>query len=176
MALIVVMALGHGLGPVLTFGSSVGEYEWPAYEQVRSILLGRFVQNLDWVAVILWTHGFLIEVAVFVYAAALTLAKLFGLRSQRPLVPVLGALAVAASLLVGETQRVLLLERWFLDAYGFVVLGWVVPLSLLGISYLKGRGRGLGRRPPLGRDASPIAGLPAGKAEAMPEVDPGSLR
>lgn len=134
------MALGHELGPVLTFGASVRTIEWPDYSQVRAIALARFIANLDWLVVTMWTHGFLIEVIVFMYAAALTLARLFGMRSHRALIPVLAAVVLVATYFSGRTQDAVLFNRWLLDAYGFVGLGWVLPALLLGISLVRGQG------------------------------------
>lgn len=153
--LITVMALGHELGPVLTFGSSIREVEWPVYSQIRSIMLARFVANLDWVAVILWTHGFLIEITTFTYAASLTLASLFGMRSHRPLIPWLLAVVLAGSFFTGRIQDGVLLYRWMLDSYGFVAFGWVLPLLLLGLSLWRGTGTRQPLRPRWRRDAAP---------------------
>jgi spore germination protein KB len=138
--LVTVMALGHTVGAVLTFGPAVRSIEWPTYSQVRSIVVARFIANLDWVAVILWVHGFVIEVATFIYAAALMLAKLFRARSQRGFILPLGAVTLVASRLTGRTEPAVLLYRWWLDGYGFMAMGWLLPLLLLCVTLLRGQG------------------------------------
>ncbi len=159
--LISAIALGHSVGPALTFGPSVRVINWPLYGQVRSIFLARFIANVDWMVVMLWVHGFLIEVALFVYAAARLLTTLFALRSPRTLIPGLGALALAGSFVVGTTAEMMLRRRWYEDAYALVALGWLLPLLLLGISLLRGH-----RRQPAPAPGGPSAGaLPAAALE-----------
>ncbi len=161
--LVALIMLGHSVGPALTFGSSVRKVQWPLYSQIRSVVLARFIANLDWWAVILWTHGFLIEVSLFVYAAALTLAKLFGARSHRPFLPALGGAVFVASLFIWRTQPAMLFQRWRLAAYGFTALGWGLPLLLFAVSLLRGQGT---RRPALRRAlrrSPPVVDPPAAR-------------
>lgn len=135
--LISAMALAQCMGPVLAFGPSVNRIQWPWYSQIRSIVTARFIENLDWFAVILWVHGFLVEISTFMYASALILARLFGVRGHRAFIPPLGVVILAASFFVGRTQPSLLYQWWMLDAYGFVGFGWILPLMLLGVSLLR---------------------------------------
>lgn len=140
---VAVMALGHTMGAVLTFDSSVHTVMWPTYSQLRSIEMARFISNLDWLGVVLWTHGFLVETAAFLYGASLLLASLAGTPSYRPFVLPLGAVAFTLSYFAGRTEQAMFDLRWGLDAFVFVLLAWVIPPLLLGVTWLRQR-RGAG--------------------------------
>ncbi len=87
------------------------------------------------------------------------MAKLFGARSHRPFIPALGVAVFVGSFYAGRTQSEMLSQRWMLDAYGFMVMAWVLPLHLLGVSLLRGQGT---RSPALRRRhrQSPAGGVP----------------
>ncbi len=136
--LLIVMALGHSVGPALTFGQSVSDVTWPSYSQIRAIEFGRFLQNLAVTAVIFWIHGFWLETTLFLDAAARTTAKVLGMRSHRKLLLVLGPVVFGLVYLI-PTEAQALSERRLLDTWGFLILGLVVPILLLVISVLRGR-------------------------------------
>jgi spore germination protein KB len=147
LAIACATALGHNLGPLLVFGDAARRFTWPLFEQVDAIDVGRFLERLDVVAIWLWVHGIWLEVALFLHAAALTLANLFGLRSHRPLVGPLAALIFAGALAV-PNQAVSMRLRWDLDAVAFPLAGFGVPLLLLVWSAVRGRRPARGERLP----------------------------
>lgn len=135
---LILFALGHSIGPVLTFGHSVVDIAWPSYSQIRSIEFGRFIENLSVAAVVLWLHGFWAETTLFLDAAARTAASLLGMKGHRVLLPwfALGILGLCYLIAPGDSN--VLLERRMLDQYGYLAMGVIVPLLLLGISHLRG--------------------------------------
>ncbi len=135
--LLTAVAFAASVSALLTFGSSVQMIEWPYYSLVRSVALARFITNVDWFDVVLWVHGFLIETAVFTYAAALMLTRVFRARDPKPLVLIVGLVVLVGSFFGGRTQDLLLENRLKLDLYGLLLLGWVLPLVLLVISFLR---------------------------------------
>lgn len=137
-AFLVVMALGHSVGPALTFGQSVSDITWPAYSQIRSIEFARFVENLAVTAVIFWVHGFWLETTLFLDAAARTTARLLGLRSHRKLLLLFGP-AIFGLVYLIPTQAATLDDRRLLDSWGYLILGIGIPVLLLAISFIHGR-------------------------------------
>lgn len=128
--MLAVMALGHNLGPVLVFGEAVTRFTWPTLMEVRVVEVGRLIQRLDVVAIWLWVHSYWLQIAIFVDAAALTLAGLFRLRSHRPLLVPLAAFSFGLALLVPD-QAASMRIRWILNAWAFLAAGFVLPPLLL---------------------------------------------
>ena len=144
------VTLEQCVGPVLMFGSSVKMVSWPWYSQIRSIFVAGFITNLEWFNVILWIHGFLVEASLFLYGATLMVTKIFGARSRKPFLLVLACLVLLGSFVLGRTQAGMLEERWMLDAYGYVIMAWLVPAAMLGISIIRRQGT---RNPETARSA-----------------------
>lgn len=88
---------------------------------------------------VLWTHGFFVECAVFLYAASLLVAGTVGAPSYRPFAVPLGAVAFDLSSFAGRTQQSTIALRWGLDASVFFASARVVPPILLGLSRLRHR-------------------------------------
>lgn len=171
------LTLEQCVGPVLMFGSSVRLTTWPWFSQVRAIFVARFITNLEWMMVIFWIHGFLVETSMFLYGASLMLTKMFGARDRRPFLLAMAGVVLVGSFILGRTQAGMLEERWMLDAYGFLVMAWLVPLILLGIALVRRQGHA---NPPLGRAArrSPVVIDPPGQTDTWKpgEGDTGPLQ
>lgn len=131
LALIAIMALGHTMGPALSFGQAQAQLFWPTYSELRTIDVARFVTNLDVVGVILLVHGFWLESTVSLWAGATLLGRLFRVRDvRRVLVPI--TVAAWALALWGITTDVQdLAWRYAIDTVWQPALGFGVPLVLL---------------------------------------------
>lgn len=149
--LVVVMGVGHDLGAVLTFGPAAGGFLWPSFEEVRVLEFGRFVERLDVLAIVLWVHGFWIEIAVLFQAVAVGLARLCGLRSYRSLIVPLGVLLLVLAFFPAPHADVDRWRRVVLNGWVMLVLGVLLPPLLLGWSHLRE-----------GRRARDRAGAPGG--------------
>jgi spore germination protein KB len=139
VASVTFMALGHNLGPLLTFGQAATIFTYPEYQQVRVLQAGRFLERLDVVAVWLWVHGFWIEVALFLYAATAMVTDMVSVRRPLRLAVTFAVAVYLAALLGVPDQSVSEALRRELDTVAFPLLGFGVPLLML-------LNRGLGRR------------------------------
>lgn len=146
LGLIAVMALGHSMGPALSFGEAQARLFWPTYSELRTVDVARFLTNLDVVGVVLLVHGFWLESTVSLWAAATLLGRLFGVRdTRRLLLPLtLGAWAFALWGITGDVQD--LRWRYTLDSVVQPILGFGVPLLLLAGTRVRSKRRRRSRR------------------------------
>lgn len=124
-------ALGHNLGPFLVFGRAAEDMTWPVYTQVTVLQVGRVLERVDVLAIILWVHGFWITLSLFTRLSTIGLAKILRLPEARTvLAPLTSFLYVLSAFVLPNANAVIALNA---DAYlyGFLPLGFVLPGILL---------------------------------------------
>ena len=137
------------VGFVLTFATVfttavIGELTnyltFPFFELARCITIGRFIERMEALVLVMWVAGVTIKVATFFYLASLGTGQLFGLSDYRPIVLPIGLLLGVWSLELFENSTQV--NQWLskvLPPYAFIFeLG--IPLVLLIIAALTKKG------------------------------------
>ncbi|WP_372632223.1 endospore germination permease [Cohnella sp.] len=98
LLLLTLAVTGLVFGPILASITIFGPYEaadqrYPAFEQWRMVLLGKFISHLDFLSIYQWLSGALIRVALAFYLL-FDLLHLTGRRLRLPLMAVAGCLLV----------------------------------------------------------------------------------
>lgn len=115
ITLLAVAALG-------IYGSLVVDLRFPGYYLARSVNLANFVQRLEGLALAIWLIGFIVKIALFLYATSLGLRQLVKVPDYKPFVFPIGLLVAVLSVVVGE--NIFELSEFFRAEV-------VVPYSLL---------------------------------------------
>ncbi|MFM9281251.1 GerAB/ArcD/ProY family transporter [Paenibacillus jiagnxiensis] len=121
-----------GLVSVLLFGKHISTLNYPFIEVVRYIGIGKFIQHLDALLLIVWLPGTFIQLTTYLYTAALGASQLFGLNQYRQLVFPIGMLALVMSM--WETSSVDAFEKYLgtshvIFDFFYMVLGLLLFLT-----------------------------------------------
>lgn len=113
---------------------------FPFFELARCITIGRFIERMEALILVMWVAGVTIKVATFFYVAALGTGQLFGLSDYRPTVLPIGLLLAVWSLeLFENSSQVITWLSEVLPPYAFVIeLG--IPLFLLVVAIIAKKG------------------------------------
>lgn len=113
---------------------------FPFFELARCITIGRFIERMEALILVMWVAGVTIKVATFFYVAALGTGQLFGLSDYRPTVLPIGLLLAVWSLeLFENSSQVITWLSEVLPPYAFVIeLG--IPLFLLVVALIAKKG------------------------------------
>lgn len=113
---------------------------FPFFELARCITIGRFIERMEALILVMWVAGVTIKVATFFYVAALGTGQLFGLSDYRPTVLPIGLLLAVWSLeLFENSSQVITWLSEVLHPYAFVIeLG--IPLFLLVVALIAKKG------------------------------------
>jgi spore germination protein KB len=113
LLVLVVMILGPLIGPPIIFGpEEAARMVLPTYDQIRYMRLGTFIENLDGIAIFLWTVGLYARMTLFHYLLALGTAQVLRLQDYRPLV-------VPLAVLIGVGTAII--SRNNLDTYNYLL-------------------------------------------------------
>ncbi|CQR54087.1 GerAB/ArcD/ProY family transporter [Paenibacillus riograndensis] len=96
-ALMVTLSVS-GLVSVFLFGKHVSTLNYPFIEVVRYIGIGKFIQHVDALLLIVWLPGTFIQLTTYLYTAALGASQWFGLKNYRQLVFPVGFIALVLSM------------------------------------------------------------------------------
>ena len=99
---------------------SLSELTLPFYKLSSMIYLGRFFQRVEAVFVIIWSIVGALKIALTLYGAAVSLARLLKLPDYRPLIWPLGLLIFTFSLLPTDMTATISLDLQFLRPFTFV--------------------------------------------------------
>lgn len=119
----------------------VGRIPFPILWLSRLVDIARFITRIESLTIVLWLVGTMVKVALFMYAAAVGLARIVKLDEYRPLVFPLGALAtsLAIGMFPDLPNMIAYISGPFAPFALSVELG--VPLLLLGASWIRGARR-----------------------------------
>jgi spore germination protein KB len=123
--------LGPITGPIALFGiDQVVNMAFPTFSEIRYIQAGEVINRFDAIAVMFWTVGLMIRIALFFYGVCLGLAQLLRLPAYHPLVvPVAWLGGACAILFAGNYAEVN--EFLFHSYVPFnLLMGVVLPLVL----------------------------------------------
>jgi len=137
------------IGIILTFATVfttavIGELtkylSFPFFELARCITIGRFIERVEALVLVMWVAGVTIKVATFFYIASLGTGQLLGLSDYRPVVLPLGLLLGVWSLELFESSIQSI--QWLTEVFSFYafVFELGIPLVLLIIAVLTKKG------------------------------------
>ncbi|ADU50194.1 spore germination protein [Thermaerobacter marianensis DSM 12885] len=152
-AVMAVLAVGGllallTLGTILVLGDTAPLFTFPPFAATRTVTVANFLERLEPVITAVWVGGLVVKMGIWLYAATVTGAAVFGIEDYRPLVTPMAALMLALSLWLFDDSLEMtdyLARTWPFYALFFqVVVPAVVTLAAM-IRGLPVRGRG---RPP----------------------------
>ncbi len=122
-----ILMAGHAASLVAVFGSQATTSGVPGFILARQVQIGQFLERIETIPVTIWVLNALVKIALFIWAAAIGLAQVFGLRRFQPLAYPVGALVASFSMLF---------FRNYVDQAQYIknVLPIYIPLLVLGIS------------------------------------------
>ena len=143
---LVLIALGGSTAGML-FGDQVGRLAYPLSSVARFVTVGGFLR-IDPLAMAVWLFLTVIKVAVLQHVTTITVARMLGLRDDRPLaVPLAGLILVLSDGLFTNKQE---LDAWLVagwPVYAFC-LQLFVPAGLALVAAVRGTGhRRAGKTP-----------------------------
>lgn len=98
-----IFFLGPITGPVALFGPvEAAKMAFPTFSEVRYIAAGEVINRFDTIAILFWTVGSMIRIAVFFYGLSLGIGQALKLTSYQPLVIPLAWLIGVGSLLFAK--------------------------------------------------------------------------
>lgn len=110
------------------------ESGFPLYQLARMIRLGRYVQHVESIFVLMWVMAAVVKMSITLWGAAYLLASACSWPTFRPAVPALVLLAFALGLVPNDVEQVAQIDRDYLLAWGWtVVFGLPVIVLLLGM-------------------------------------------
>ena len=113
---------------------------FPFFELARCINIGRFIERVEALILVMWVAGVTIKVAVFFYIASLGMGQLFGLSDYRPVVLPIGLMLGVWSLELFENSVISI--QWLAEVfpfYSFIFeLGIPLVLLIMAVSGRKG--------------------------------------
>ncbi|TEB14312.1 Spore germination protein YndE [Pelotomaculum sp. FP] len=124
----------------LTFHwATMAENTLPFYRLARNIYIGRFLQRVESVFVIIWSIVAFIKIAVTLYGGAVALTQTLKLPDYRPLLWPLIIIMFILSILPPDLPTVVKLDADWLRPYALVP-NYLVPLMILAALRLRRRG------------------------------------
>jgi spore germination protein KB len=125
---------------VAVVGELTKYLSFPFFELARCISIGRFIERMEALVLVMWVAGVTIKVAVFYYVAVLGAAQLFELSDYRPIVLPVGLILGIWSLELFQNSGQLI--EWLtktLPLYAYIFeIG--IPLLLLTVAVLRKKG------------------------------------
>lgn len=109
---------------------------FPVYQLSRLIYLGRFVQRIDAIFVLVWVISGLLKLSVSLYGTAAALGRFLRLPLYQPLVFPLALIAFALSFWPPDITAAVALDQHVLRTWGWAP-AFGLPLVLLGAASLR---------------------------------------
>jgi spore germination protein KB len=127
-----IFFLGPITGPIAMFGPvEAAKMAFPTFSEVRYITLGDVLNRFDAIAILFWTVGLMVRIAIFFYGLSLGTAQAFKLKSYHPLViPLAWLIGVGAIVFAKNFEE--LTEFLFRSYVPFnILMGAAIPVGLL---------------------------------------------
>lgn len=107
----------------------------------RLVSVGRIIERMDAIIMVIWVLGLFIKISAFYYAASLGLAQILSLRDFRPVVLPLGLLiAVLSLLLFRNTPQLVDFLGFAWPSYSVTIFEVGLPALLLALALARGLG------------------------------------
>ncbi|MEC0241018.1 endospore germination permease [Paenibacillus dokdonensis] len=120
--LLLGLTIGPIIGAIVEFGADEADkLRFPAYEEWRLLMIGRYIEHLDFFSVYQWFSGAFLRISL----ALFLILDIFQIKSRRGKLWVLGCIFLAVTLF----SSIPLSDQFFLKMLSFYVL----PFSLWGV-------------------------------------------
>ncbi|MDB4893836.1 MAG: gerXB [Firmicutes bacterium] len=124
---------------IMTFGApDAAQQPFPMYRLARMIYLGRFVQRMESIIVMLWFFAAAVRVSVTFHACVVSLAGALRLPYYRPLIPVIVVLVISLAMAPEDLIAVLRTDRDWIRPLGIGII--LLPALLLVIAMVRKKG------------------------------------
>jgi len=131
---------------IITLAVLVLTYNWPISEEftlpflrlARTIYLGRFIQRLEAIFILVWVFVGALKIALLLYGAAVSLARSLKLPDYRPLIWPLGLAMFILGLLPLDMLAAIKLDIVYLRSF-VLIPNYLLPLLILAVFWFKGR-------------------------------------
>ncbi|MBP1948639.1 GerAB/ArcD/ProY family transporter [Virgibacillus litoralis] len=133
-----IFFLGPITGPIALFGADeAAKMAFPTFSEVRYIEAGEVINRFDVIAVLFWTIGLMIRIALFYYGLSLGLAQALKLNTYQPLVIPLAWLIGIGAILFAKNYAEL--NEFLFESYVpiNILMGAILPLALFIWGYKK---------------------------------------
>jgi spore germination protein KB len=136
-AITLLFFLGPITGPIALFGPvEAAKMTFPTFSEVRYITAGAVINRFDTIAILFWTVGLMIRIALFFYGLSLGIGQALRLPSYQPLIiPLAWLIGVGAILFANnyaEFNEFLFLSYVPLN----LLMGVLLPIMILFVSAL----------------------------------------
>lgn len=121
--------------------SEATKFTSPMYSVARLIHMGRFVQRLESVFILMWVSSAVVKMSITLWASAYLLASAFAWPTYRPILPALGLLCISASMLPHDVASVFITNQEYFMRWSWILI-FIVPLLILWIGILRRPNRG----------------------------------
>lgn len=119
---------------------TMAENTLPFYNLSRNIYLGRFLQRVESIFVIIWSMVAFIKIAVTLYGASVALTRTLKLPDYRPLLWPIIVIMFMLSLLPPDLPTTVKLDTELLRPYALIP-NYLLPLLILAVYSLRRRGQ-----------------------------------
>lgn len=127
-----IFFLGPITGPLALFGADqVANMAFPTFSELQYIEAGEVINRFDAIAVLFWTIGLMIRIAVFFYGLSLGLAQAFRFHTYQPIVIPLAWLIGFGSLLFANNYAELNTFLFVSYVPLNILMGTILPILLL---------------------------------------------
>lgn len=120
------------------------ESQFAMYQLGRMIRLGRYVQHLESIFVLMWVMAAVVKMSITLWGAAYVLSSAFSWPTFRPIVPALGMLALAMSLWPEDVIQVAVFDRTYVLSWGWTLV-FALPLMIVLLGTMRSSNREGGR-------------------------------
>ena len=141
VALLAYALLTSTILAILVAAFSVADAErqvFPVFQLSRLIHLGRFVQRIEAIFILLWVTSGLIKLSVSLYGAAVSLGRFLRLPMYQPLVFPLAVIVFALSFWPQDISAAVRLDQTLVRTWSWIP-GLALPLLLLAVKALQER-------------------------------------
>ncbi|WNS43904.1 endospore germination permease [Paenibacillus sp. MMS20-IR301] len=135
------LILSYLIPSLLAFGPELaGNMSYPVMEYVRTLRIADFIETLDPFLTILYIPAVIIKISVLLYAAVISLTRLFALHDHKPLSFAITAIAVGYSIHFADNVSELL---YFMTVFWptYALSMQLIPAVYWLIAKLRGKGK-----------------------------------
>lgn len=143
--LIILFQLLSVLTSIAVFGAMLARIEVPAILGARLISIAELIERVEPLFLLLWIMAAFVKVSIFLYCGVLATAQWLHLKEYKPLALPTGLLLTVLSLIVWENESEMT-EFMFLLAPHNIFIEAGLPLLLLALAWLRGKGAAKGNR------------------------------
>ena len=134
---LVVLIIGPAIGAITEFGPvEAARMRYPAYEEWRLVVMGRYIRHLDFLSIYQWLSGAFVRISMSMYFIAELIVGPGKPRRRHACLLILFALNVAiAALHISDEQYYFFLSHVYLPGSFLLSTGVLLILFILAVIY-----------------------------------------